>query len=176
MIFFLEKRLRAWYIVPPSYRWFLRERFALQAKSGSPDIDTMLNVLFVLWVFRICCKLFRPIDVIQAQGKVHACRYDRWFAVVWCRKISFISLRWRHSGRDGVSNHQPHDCLHNRLFGRRSKKTPKPRVTGPCVGNSPGNGEFPAQMASNAETVSIWWRHLVLLDESSQSWKNVSMV
>ena len=28
-----------------------------------------------------------------------------------------------------------------------------------CVGNSPGTGEFPAQMASNAENVSIWWRH-----------------
>ena len=24
---------------------------------------------------------------------------------------------------------------------------------------SPGTGEFPAQMASNAENVSIWWRH-----------------
>ena len=32
-------------------------------------------------------------------------------------------------------------------------------VTGLCVGNSPGTGEFPAQMASNAENVSIWWRH-----------------
>ena len=29
------------------------------------------------------------------------------------------------------------------------------------VGNSPGTGEFPAQMASNAENVSIWWRHHV---------------
>ena len=35
----------------------------------------------------------------------------------------------------------------------------KLRVTGLCVGNSPGTGEFPAQMASNAENVSIWWRH-----------------
>ena len=26
-------------------------------------------------------------------------------------------------------------------------------------GNSPVTGEFPAQMASNAENVSIWWRH-----------------
>ena len=56
-------------------------------------------------------------------------------------------------------NHQPHRCLLNRLFGRRSKKTSKLRVTGLCVGNSPGTGEFPAQMASNAESVSIWWRH-----------------
>ena len=46
-----------------------------------------------------------------------------------------------------------------RLFGRRSKKTPKLRVTGLCVGNSPMDGEFPAQMASNAENVAIWWRH-----------------
>ena len=27
------------------------------------------------------------------------------------------------------------------------------------VGNSPGTGEFPAQMVSNAENVSIWLRH-----------------
>ena len=29
----------------------------------------------------------------------------------------------------------------------------------PYVGNSPVTGEFPAQMASDAENVSIWWRH-----------------
>ena len=72
---------------------------------------------------------------------------------------SFVSLPWRRNGRDSVSNHQPHDCLLNRLFRRRSKKTSKLRVTGLCAGNSPGTGEFPAQMASYAENVSIWWRH-----------------
>ena len=70
-----------------------------------------------------------------------------------------VSLQWRHNGRDGVSNHRPYDCLLNRLFRRRSKKTSKPRVTGLWAGNSPGTGEFPAQMASYAEIVSIWWRH-----------------
>ena len=73
-----------------------------------------------------------------------------------------ISLRWRHNGRDGLSNHQPHDCLLNCLFRRSSKKTPNLRVTGLCAGNSPGTGEFPAQMASNAENVSISWRHHVM--------------
>ena len=29
------------------------------------------------------------------------------------------ALHWRHNERDGVSNHQLHDCLLNRLFGRR---------------------------------------------------------
>ena len=38
----------------------------------------------------------------------------------------------------GVSNHQPHGCLLSRLFRRRTKKTSKLRVTGLCVGNSPG--------------------------------------
>ena len=66
------------------------------------------------------------------------------------------TLQWRHNDHDGVSNHQPHGCLLNRLFRRRSKKTSKLRVTGLCVGNS---GEFPAQRASNAENVTIWWRH-----------------
>ena len=63
---------------------------------------------------------------------------------------------WRHNGRDGVSNHQPHHCLLNRVFRRRSKKISTLRVTGLCAGNSPLIGEFPAQMASNAENASIW--------------------
>ena len=37
---------------------------------------------------------------------------------------------------------------------------------GLCVGNSPVTGEFPAQMASNAENVSIWWRHHELISVS----------
>ena len=69
------------------------------------------------------------------------------------------TLRWRYNERGSVSNHQPHDCLLNGLFGRRSKKAWKLRVTGLCAGNSPGTGVFPAQMASNAENVSIRWRH-----------------
>ena len=71
------------------------------------------------------------------------------------------SWQWRHHGGDGVSNHQPPDCLLNRLFRRRSKKTSKLRVTGLCAGNSPVTDEFPSQRTSNAENVSIWWRHHV---------------
>ena len=73
----------------------------------------------------------------------------------------FLSLQWRHNESDGVPNHEPHDCLLNHLFRRRSNKASKLCVTGLCVGNSPVTGEFHAQMASNAENVSIWWRHHV---------------
>ena len=44
-----------------------------------------------------------------------------------------ITLQWRHNERDGVSNHKPNRCLL----------------------------EFPAQMVSNAENVSIWWSRRV---------------
>ena len=77
-------------------------------------------------------------------------------------KFGHYSLQWYHNGRDGVSNHQPHDCLVTRLFMQRSKKASKLRDTGLCVGNSAVTGEFPTQRASNAEKVSIWWRHHVL--------------
>ena len=43
--------------------------------------------------------------------------------------------------------------------GADQKKTSKLHVTVLHVGNSPVTGEFAAQMASNAENVSIWWRH-----------------
>ena len=43
--------------------------------------------------------------------------------------------------------------------GADKKKTPKLHVTGLCDGNSPVTGEFPAQRTSNAENVSILWRH-----------------
>ena len=80
------------------------------------------------------------------------------------RYLLSCALQWRHNGRDSVWNHQPHDCLLKGLFRRRSKKTPKLRVTGLCAGSSPGTGEFPAQMGSNAENVSILWRsHVVCI-------------
>ena len=66
-----------------------------------------------------------------------------------------LLLWWRHNERDGVSHHQHHDCLLNRL-----KKTSEfISVTWLCEGDSLMTGEFPAQRASNAEDVSIWCRH-----------------
>ena len=67
--------------------------------------------------------------------------------------------QWCHNEHNSVSNHQRLRCLLNCRIRPRSKNTPKLRVTGLCAGNLPVTGEFPAQRASNAENVSIWWRH-----------------
>ena len=94
---------------------------------------------------------------------------------IYGQKLS-RALRWCHNRRDSVSNHQPRDCLLNCLFRRRSKKRLKLRVTGLCAGNSPWTGEFHAQMASNAENVSIWWRHHGLDDAYMHQWTWSSLV
>ena len=54
---------------------------------------------------------------------------------------------------------EPHNCLLDRLFRRRSKKTSKLRVTGVCAGNSPVTGEFPSQRAS-------WGKYFHLMTSS----------
>ena len=86
-----------------------------------------------------------------------------WHIIIGVRKRwparNFAVLQWRHNGRDGFLNHRRRDCLLNRLFRCRSKNISKLIVTGLCEGNPWVTGEFPAQRSSNAENVSIWWRH-----------------
>ena len=91
----------------------------------------------------------------------------------------FLSYQWCHNEQDSVSNHQLPDFLLYHLSRLRSKKASKLRFTGLCAGNSPVTGEFPTQRASNAENVSIWWRHHVhcpnivkfCTDQGMQNWK-----
>ena len=49
--------------------------------------------------------------------------------------------------------------VYSTIYSDAGQKKSKARVTGLCEGNLLGTGEFPAQRASNAENVSIWWRH-----------------
>ena len=108
----------------------------------SPPVLQFWNVCHVYF----CWKCNKPF--LNLESRIRHC-------VCW----GPTPLQWRHNGRNGVSNHQPHDCLLNRLFKRRSKKTSKLRVTVLCEGNPSVTGEFPAEMARSAENVSIWWRH-----------------
>ena len=96
--------------------------------------------------------------IITCFWKNKVLNVNQWLTLGYWRYLK--ALLWRHNGSDGVSNHQHHDCLPNRSFRRRSKKTPKLRLTDLCAENSPVTGEFPAQMASNAEMFPFqWWRH-----------------
>ena len=104
-------------------------------------------------------------EVLQSQHK-DIWRYSFHYLLVglvskWLEILNWTS-HWRHNERDGVSNHPRLNCLLNRMFRRRSKKTSTFRVIGLCEGNPPVTSEFPSQKASNEENVSIRWRHHVL--------------
>ena len=68
-------------------------------------------------------------------------------------------LQWRHNDHDSVSNHQPHGCLLSRFIRAQIKENIKAPRHWPLCGEFTGPGDFPAQRASNAENVSVWWRH-----------------
>ena len=115
---------------------------------------------------------FGHYQITTKQDNHHPCVWFLRYNIVRKNHYYIQPLRWRHNDHAGVSNHQPHGCLLNRLFRRKSKKTSKLRVTGLCAGNSPGTGEFPAQMASYAENVSIWWRHHGLIIMLADTYNN----
>ena len=118
----------------------------LQTKSLGENMPSRSN----MFNSRLCnAEIIRLC--LSKCGYTHLCGINyKCFSPHYCRCTSFgctaaircgsacHALRWRHNDSDGVSNHQPHDCLLNRLFGRISKKTSKLPVTGLCVGNSPG--------------------------------------
>ena len=76
---------------------------------------------------KVVCLLVESIVHAQRSGVRKSIRFNN------------LALQWRYNGRHGVSNYQPHHCLLNRLFRRRSEKTSKLHVTGLCAGNSPVN-------------------------------------
>ena len=101
----------------------------------------------------------RSVDALKYNYQLYSFLWHMYTPSCLISMGSDSTLKWRRNEHDGVSNHQPHGWLLKRLFMRRSKKTSKLRVTGLCEGNSPVTGEFPAQRASKAENVPIWWRH-----------------
>ena len=66
------------------------------------------------------------------------------------------------SQRDGVSSHRRLDCLLNRLFRWRSKKTSKLGVTGLCEGwpvNSPRKHPVPRKMSPFDDIIMSQWMY-----------------
>ena len=159
-----------------------------------------LKISFAKW--RPYCLSLNVLNLVHSTN----CTYRsllRWLSFhVFIRHVSFIhclpyimrhgyccprDCHWNRitwspfTNRDGVSYHRRLDCLLNRLFRCRSKKSSKLRVTCLFEGNSQETCEFPAQRASNAENVSNWWRlelgirnHLFEEIYSTCNWRKVT--
>ena len=92
-----------------------------------------------------------------------------------CLKIISVTFGQSHY-RDVIMsmivspNHQPCNCLPNRVFRCRSMKMWKRRVTGLWAGNSPEIGEFPAQMSSNAKKWLSEYRSVKPTSRPTRDW------
>ena len=78
-----------------------------------------------------------------------------------------LSLQWRNNELDGVSNYQRLDCclLNHSLVEVQINENIKAPLHWTFWGEF--TSEFPTQRASNAENVSIWWRHQVYCCEGN---------
>ena len=114
--------------------WFLRLR---------PPTIRSLHLCAGYWHHGIMATGIEGTRVSKSSGG------DRWL----------ITLEWRHSGRDGVSNHQSHDCSLNRFFRRRSRKHQSSTSLAFVRGfhrwpvNSPRKGPVTRKM------LPLLWRH-----------------
>ena len=89
-------------------------------------------------------------DLISYGPRLICCAewYDDFvFIDIYISDVYDITLEWRNNGRDGISNHQPHQCLLNRLFKTQIKENIKDRRHWPLCGgihrwpvNSPHKG------------------------------------
>ena len=86
------------------------------------DKASFLQISWSVKAARVVMRIVRPLGNLTGVST----------ALLLGRRPNF-PLQWRHNGRDSVSNHQPHDCLLNRLFRRRSKKTSKLRGKWPVT-------------------------------------------
>ena len=97
----------------------------------------VLNAIWITW--------FLYLNIYEH----HENHYNLIFHNIKTRNTARLPLQWCHNEYDGVSNHQSHDCLLNRLFKRTSKKTSKLSVSGFREGNlsdSPHRGPVTRKM------------------------------
>ena len=78
--------------------------------------------------FEYIFKVLATECIVKSLGESVTPREDQIYLIFehnheWVYFSTTCSLRWRHNERDGTRNHQPHDCLLNRLFRHKSKKT-----------------------------------------------------
>ena len=122
-----------------------------------------------------------PLTQFPLQLNLYMIKHPQYFAAntdtLWAsfffaffRLNTLLSVTAQALGDMTVTSQWGRWCLKSptlRLFTQpfiqaQIKDASKLRFTGLCDGNSPVIGEFPAHRTSNAENVSIWWRHHVL--------------
>ena len=115
----------------------------------------ILSLAYSVWLFHATEIIATPATSI-----IHCPLFS--FIKVVCSQL-FITIQWRHNERDGVSNHQPHDCLFSRLFKAQTKENIKTPRTGLLEGihrwpvNSPHKGPVTRKMFPFDDVIMIYF-------------------
>ena len=99
----------------------------IQTISGMWCMSFYVLMMKIMFIFHILTHSLRQVvKVYRSNNVINSC--GRRFISISVTWLIFhtLSLLWRHNGPGSVPNHQPHDCLLNHLFRRRSEKTSKP--------------------------------------------------
>ena len=107
-----------------------------------------LTVFFVRQEFNPCTYSVNPTlytILVSRVGEGYLCHYGDVIKSVIASQITNLAIVYSTIYSD--ADERKHQSSASLAFVR---------------GISPGTGEFPTQMASNAENASIWWRHHVL--------------
>ena len=138
------------------YSVFLYEHIARPHPSQVMRYVHAVGPLFTKRNLTFCHQISRSWQAVKLWGK------SSWNLVGALVALPSI-LQWRHDEGSGVSNHQPHDCLLNRLFNGQIKENIKapshwplwgeftydrwiPRTKGQSPVNTPNNGPVTRKM------------------------------
>ena len=121
-------------------------------KACSPAVITVaiilvvylqVKLLYIIWKSgtRWVNQRVPDLSVYVIHGRAPGCQpYNGCPGVC---PITRYPLQWRHNERDGVSSHQPHDCLLNRLFKAQIKENIKAPRHWPLRGEFTGDRWIP---------------------------------
>ena len=120
----------------------------------------------VLFVYRVKIRSSLSLQMSQHLTVLGHQQGQGWLYSSTC----FLSVQRRHNEHDGVSHHQHHDCLLNRLSKRRSSNASKLCVTGLWSVNSQHKGPvtrkiFPFDDVIMWSFVSRRWLRIILINQ-----------
>ena len=139
-----------------NYRIFFRQLFVRTTERNSSSVRSISCILLMFNIFYIFrwpssrkCRVLCHLHETGPQG--------------WGRVYSRLAgSLWRHYSDVIMSAVAPQitsfRIVYSPFLQAQIKRNIKAPRHWPCEGNSPVTGEFPAQRASNAENISIWWR------------------
>ena len=86
--------------------------------SGLPISKNKPNA----YLCTIANRVTHSYDLKSMQSFICSCHVSTVLSTLWAFQKMMGPLQWRHNEHDGVSNHQPRDCLLNRLFSADQRK------------------------------------------------------